>query len=271
MVSLGPLASRRFCSYACAFCYVHGGFARYPNLSTHEVLEYLQSRRSDYDIVYVSGDTDSFAPPRLSQGLELLEALASLECDLLFTTRAALPDDACERLGALARTLAGHRRLLVGCVSISRLRSAPHLEPPPIPTPARRAAVLHALRLNGLATILALRPFLPIIPIPEYLEIVNMCRNDVDVVLGEVWYADTDGLLEKQVFPDGVPPDIHFTRQEMDFDLTGRAWKVWQGNDVEAAVASFCDSLGLPFFMRSAPAIDLLRDAIQCQSPSRVH
>jgi radical SAM superfamily enzyme YgiQ (UPF0313 family) len=67
MVSLGPLSAKRYCTYNCGFCYVHADFTRYPTKTNDEVVSYLRTRRNEFDIVYVSGDTDSLAlgaPPR---------------------------------------------------------------------------------------------------------------------------------------------------------------------------------------------------------------
>lgn len=50
--------------------------------------------------------------------------------------------------------------------------------------------MLKKLKENGLYTMLATRPFLPIIKSNEYIEIIKKSKNYVDAVLGETWYAD---------------------------------------------------------------------------------
>src|ERR1700733_8971399 len=190
MVSLGPLSPKRFCSYACAFCYVHADFSRYPSLPVERILEYLGNRAGDFDIVYVSGDTDSLAPPRAEMGLELIDALAGLGTDVLFTTRAPLDTSQLDRLASTSQKLKDKGKILFGCVSISRLRSAPHLEPKPVPSPERRLEVLRGLHERGIVSVLAMRPFLPVIPASEYVELAELATPFVDVILGEVWYAD---------------------------------------------------------------------------------
>src|SRR2546426_2924141 len=131
LVSLGPLSKRRYCSYSCPFCYVHAtSFNSYPSLSPAEIVQWLKGITEPFDIVYVSGDTDSFAPPRMDAGVELLEELCQLGVDLLFTTRALFTNGALHRLELIQRKLAAGRRLLFGCVSVAQLEH-PRLEPSP--------------------------------------------------------------------------------------------------------------------------------------------
>lgn len=264
MVSLGPLSPKRFCTYACSFCYVHSSFGKYPAWSINRIIEWLQSHRANYSIVYVSGDTDSFAKPRTAQGIELLNRLVELDCDVLFTTRAPLDKESVDAISSVNTRLRARGKLLIGCVSISRLVSAPHIEPKPVPSPAVRIQVLGALKEAGLSTVLAVRPFLPIIPASEYCDLVERCKSYADVVLGEAWYFDTGGKLENMVLGHGVRME-DYSVKVMDFDKNGVGWKVWEARESAEVVERHCASLGIPFFMRSAPAIDLLRQ----RNPSR--
>jgi len=258
MVSLGPLSPKRYCTYACAFCYVHADFQKYPNLDVADILQWLRENAPRYSIVYISGDTDSFAKPRTAEALELVRGTLDLKKDVLFTTRAPLARETIDQLGALASRAKRSDNVLIGCVSISRLRSAAHLEPPPVPTPEVRIQLLRSLRNAGLWTVLAMRPFLPVIPPEEYCELVRLCFPYVDVVLGEAWYADSGGILEDKVLGTGNRLE-NFTAKSMDFDANEATWKVWEGREVTAVVGNYCESLGVPFFMRSNPAVDLIR------------
>src|SRR6185436_14243115 len=87
MVSLGPLHQTKFCTYSCPFCYVHTDFKSYASMEVEEIRTWLAGITEPFDIIYVSGDTDSFGPPRANQGIELLKALSQFDADLLFTTR----------------------------------------------------------------------------------------------------------------------------------------------------------------------------------------
>lgn len=259
MVSLGPLSPKRFCPYACAFCYVHADFSRYPSLPVEKIYEYLSSRVEDFDIVYVSGDTDSLAPPRTETGLDLIDALARLDKDVLFTTRAPLEESHLDRLASTSRRLKDSGNVLFGCVSISRLRSAPHLEPKPVPSPARRLEVLRGLHERDIVSVLAMRPFLPVVPASEYVELAKLATSFVDVILGEVWYADKAGVLERQVLGTNKAIPLVFEEHKMDFDSNDAVWKVWNGEEARAAVEAYCVGANVPFFMRSRPAIKYIR------------
>jgi hypothetical protein len=259
MVSLGPLSPKRFCTYACAHCYVHAGFTKYPHLSIHQIIDYLRIHRSSYDIVYVSGDTDSFSKPRTGEGIALLKEIAELGCDVLFTTRAPLTDEDIGEIASVNRKLRLRGNLMFGCVSISRLYSAPHIEPRPVPSPELRIDVLRRLYEAGLVAVLAVRPFLPIIDVSEYREIVERCRNWCDLVLGESWYCDLGGLLEDMVLGKGKRLADDFVEKTMDFDSNGKVWRVYLGTLPERAVRAYCEQIGMPFFMRSGPAVELIR------------
>ena len=258
MVSLGPLARTKFCTYSCPFCYVHAHFKSYASLTVSEITTWLANVVEPFDIIYVSGDTDSFAPPRADEGMALLTALSAFDVDLLFTTRALLQERHLAELAKLREDLRRRGKLLFGCVSVSQL-TFPHLEPHPIPSPDDRLQQLKAFHELGLVSVLAARPFLPMVPVEEYLRIVDRAHAFVDVVLGEKWYADKEGILETNVFGGPAPSKIPFVDHVMDFDDNRAVWKVYEAHEIETAVSSHCVSLGLPFFMRSGPAIDWAR------------
>lgn len=258
MVSLGPLSPKRFCTFNCSFCYVHADFGKYPRLSVDEIESWLRENIDKYSIVYISGDTDSFAKPRAKEAVDLVRRIIALKKDALFTTRAALDDSSVLELSDLAEKARRQGTMLVGCISISRLRSAPHIEPKPVPDPQTRLALLQKLKTGGLTTILSVRPFLPIIPPEEYCEIVRLAHPHADAVLGEVWYFDEAGQLESQVLGPGKRV-AEYKEEILDFDTTNVRWRTWEAAGAQAAVEECCHQLGVPFFMRSAPAIDYLR------------
>jgi hypothetical protein len=238
---------------------VHTDFTRYQNLEVAEIVDLLARRREEFDIVYVSGDTDSFARPRTERGIDLLRGLSDLKCDVLFTTRASLKSDAISHIGEVSTKIRKNGNLLFGCISISQLRSAPHVEPKPVPTAEERIGVLRELNEAGLVSVLAVRPFLPIVPPAEYCEIVELCKDFSDLVLGEVWYCDKGGILEDLVLGKGNRLREDFVEKTMDFDSNKKVWKVYLGSETEARVRQLCDKLALPFFMRSRPAIEHIR------------
>lgn len=184
MISLGPLSEKKYCPYNCAFCYVKSGFMKYIKLEIEDIIKFLKDNFGKYDIVYISGDTDSFAYPRTNQAIELIEKIAeNINVDILFTTRTKFDEKHLKRLKDINSYMKRKNHKLISCISISRLFSAEYIEPYPIPSPQERIEMLKKLKENGLYTILATRPFLPIINSDEYIEIIKKSKNYVDVVL----------------------------------------------------------------------------------------
>ena len=261
MISLGPLSKQKYCPFSCAFCYVNAGFESYSELSIEEIISYLHSNREKFDIIYISGDTDSFAPPRKNEGLKLLDAISrEIDIDVLFTTRTTFSTNDLNKLEKIRERINGNGNYLFGCISISRLKSVPHIEPPPIPSPQARIKTLCDLKQIGIITFLAVRPFLPIISSSEYIEIIANGRLFSDVVLGEYLYADNNGIIEKRVFQGPTPENINFEKErKMDFSLTEKSWKVWCAANIKNDVQRYCESINMPFFMHSQLAVDFIR------------
>ncbi len=147
---------------------------------------------------------------------------------------------------------------LIASISISRLYSAKYIEPNPIPGPEKRIEMLRKLKENGLYTILATRPFLPIISSDEYIEIIRKSRNYVDAVLGEIWYADEK--LVNDVCKDIDINKIQFVSKIMDFDNNNKVWKCYEAKKIVEKVTQFCKENKIPFYMRSNAAIEYIRN-----------
>ncbi len=259
MISLGPLSPKKYCTYSCPFCYVHSGFLKYVNLDLEDIKSWLTNNKGKYDIIYISGDTDSFAKPRTQKALDLLESLIAFNVDVLFTTRYVFNEDELLRIKKINEQLSRKGRILFGCVSIAQL-SFNHLEPKPIKPPLERIKQLKRFKELGLCSVLAMRPFLPIVPKEEYSEIINLSIGSFDILLGESWYADKDGVLEKQVFKTQPNYKIEFKESPMDFDNNQNIWKVWEGEEIRKFVCKKSEEMGFPFFMRSRPAIEWYRN-----------
>lgn len=258
MISLGPLSPKKYCTYSCPFCYVHSGFLKYKSWDIHSIKQWLHAHKDAYDIIYVSGDTDSFAKPRTELGLQLLESLVAFDVDVLFTTRHVFHTAHLRRIRKLSEALAKKGNTLFGCVSVAQLNHG-YLEPKPIRPPLERIEQLRRFKEAGLCTILAMRPFLPVVPKEEYREIINLSEGAFDIALGESWYVDNKGILEKKVFHGMGQEDIVFEESTMDFDDNEDVWKVWKGEAIEALLRKMASEKGFPFFMRSRPAIEWYR------------
>ena len=259
LVSLGPLSPKKYCTYSCPFCYVNADFLSYVSLDRKEIVRWLSEHRSEFDIVYVSGDTDSFAPPRTEEGITLLRDLLTLDVDVMFTSRTVFTPSQLDSLESISSKLRSAGHYLFGCVSVVQLNLR-HLEPPPISPSEQRLDQLCAFKRRGIISVLAARPFLPNVPANETVQIVRIVEQCVDVVLGEVWYFDSGGKLEDLVFQGKTPPGFVHIRGQMDFDINMAEWNIYEGTETRKAVEAFCQSAGIPFFMRSRPAVEWIRD-----------
>ena len=270
MVSLGPLNDRAYCPYRCAFCYVQGPFPRYRSMAPTEIVSWLSIRRSEYNVVYVSGDTDSFARPRTSLGLELLECLVGLDVDVLFTSRYVFESRERARLARVAQMYRDLGRLLIPCISISQI-SHPELEPRPVPTPQRRFDQLSWMTELGLPTILTIRPFIPGIGAEEYVEIAERGIDGASVVLGGDLYVDRTGCVGQVISRARVeiPLGVTTSASVLDFSHSSVPWDTLRHHEAVESVGQFCASKGVPFFMRSSPAVDCIRDLAFAGSTAR--
>lgn len=260
MVSLGPFTERHHCPYRCAFCYVQDEFGSYATLAEDDIIKFLKNKRGQYQIIYVSGDTDSFAPPRTKQGLSLLFRIASeIECDLLFTTRTVFSEEDYETLHNIVELQKKAGKEIYACVSISRYSdSVSYLEPNPIPCPDNRIGTLEKLKRVGATTVLAMRPFLPVVCLDDYLTILEKSKDFVDIALGESFFFIRDGMIQNRVFPNGISSDIEnqlLANQKMRFDNNNANWMIWDSAEYIHAIRNKCDEYGIVFSMHSDEAI----------------
>lgn len=259
MVSLGPLNKKKTCPYSCAFCYVQDGFIPYVQKDITDIIDFLIRHRGEYDIIYVSGDTDSFADPRKKTGILLLQRIAeNINCDLLFTTRTVFNDEDVSVLSEIVRCLNNKKKELFACISISRYSDeVAYLEPKPIPSPEERIETIKKLHEIGAVTVLALRPFLPVVPISDYLEILKRTAGFVDIVLGEAFYFIIGGQIEKRVFLNEVPEKVltELKTGYMDFNDNTEEWSIWSSENLEKQISDYCAMNNIVFSMRSNTAI----------------
>jgi DNA repair photolyase len=227
--------------------------------SVDEIIDFLKQNRKDYEIIYVSGDTDSFAPPRADEALDLLYRIATeIRCDLLFTTRATFSEENYQKLEQIVNEQRKANKMLYACVSITRISSdSAHLESPPTPLPEERMNVLRRFKEIGATTVLAMRPFLPIVKVSDYIEIIDKTKQFVDIALGEAFYFIRGGKVESRVFPNGILEEYEkdITKKEMTFDDNKAIWDVWESADYQQKVQDKCKELGIIFSMHSDNAI----------------
>jgi len=260
MVSLGPATNYRYCVYSCPFCYVHSEYLSFQRKSNDEIMEWLNAHRREYDIVYISGDTDSFVgQSRQERTVDLIERLVDLEVEIMITTRAIIKDQYLNRIGAVIDELKSKELNFFGCVSITQF-SKPHLEPKPIPAVSDRIDQLCKFKRMGMVSVLAMRPFLPVVPAEDYKQILERTKDVTDIVLGKVWFSDKQGAMYaalREGTEQGV--NVTFINSKMDFDENKADWSVYEGKDTEKLVRDICDKNDVAFFMTSRPAVDWAR------------
>ena len=261
MVSLGPLNENVYCCYRCAFCYVQDGFMSYAKLNVSEIVDFLVKNRERYNIIYISGDTDSFAPTRTQKGIELLdEIVKAIDCDITFTTRSVFSDFEYEQLSDIIKRHKKSGFKFIAGSSITRYsEDTAYLEPAPIPSPDDRIQHIKKMKRVGAITMLGLRPFLPVVNMHDYTTILDKIYPDLDIALGECFYFIRNGSIQERVFPKGISEDIEkniVCGQRMEFDDNESLWDIWNSKEYENYVAKHCKKLGIIFAMHSEEALE---------------
>lgn len=269
MVSLGPLNKIKYCTYSCAFCYVQDGFLKYKNMCVNDICNFLQENQQNFKIIYISGDTDSFAPPRTSQGLELLSCISErIDKDILFTTRMVFSDEEMKEIISVKDKMMKKGKDLFACISITSPIGERSIEPIPIKTIEERIKQLALFKDNNIFSILAMRPFLPIYSLDQYKELILKAYEKVDCILGERWFFHQDDIIYKRVMEGKEINSGNIILTEMDFDENFDTWNLWYDEQLENAIKELCNQLGVPFYMRSAPAIEYLKGYSKCDGIS---
>jgi DNA repair photolyase len=250
MVSLGPLSPKRYCTYKCGFCYVAGEFQQYPRRSAEDVIAWLAQRREAFDIVYVSGDTDSFARPRTSEGIHLLKGIANLDVDILFTTRYAFNADEADLLAGIAATQAERGHLFIACGSVLSLSSLPS-EPKPIPSAGERLESMQLLAERGATAVLTVRPLLPDVTPSQMRELISACPPGVENVISG-WYFENGQ-------PGAVTTDSGAPSVPMYFDIAHSPAHEVRNAKAYGALEEACSEANLNLYLGSTALIEALR------------
>ncbi|MDW5327856.1 hypothetical protein [Plantactinospora sp. KLBMP9567] len=256
VVSLGGAR----CPINCAHCYVFApGFQFFPSREPEHIVRDLESFGSALTAVYLSGDIEPFLEPQAAVTF-LAEASQKLDCDLLFTTRLIIEHRWFPPLREIADRQFAKGRLLVGCVSIPAWDSYRRIERSRrVAAPAERVQQLGRFLTDlRIPTMLAARPILPaeVVSPAEYGRLIRAAAPHSTVVLGETLFLDTDGVLERRL---GISVEDSPEIAKMSFFDQEREWKVVDLREQVDTVASLCQKLDKPFYLRSMPGIELIR------------
>lgn len=246
------------CPYYCKHCYTYGLEQRKHSRSIMEIVDSIKGK--DFDIIYVSQRRENFIVP--DEGIGLCEALFDrYHKDMIAITRNVFDTNQIERLSQLNRKMIQEGKQIFLAVSIPALKSADVTENLAyVPSPEDRIDFLHRLSDAGINTFLMLRPLYPekIIPIAETLELVNKCKNFISGVV-------SSGLITNTL----ILGQLGFNEQDFEYSNNGKseylvgAIENTKYIDVKKEMAllrKHCNSIKVPFFEHSMPAINYVKE-----------
>lgn len=244
-----------FCEFECKHCYTYG-IKRDVFRTVDEIVDSILE--SSFDVVYVSQKNDNFSNPE--RGIQLCESLYNrYHCNVFAITRNVFNDDYIDQLVNLSNQMKKEGKRFFFAVSISAMESSSVTENvSKVPSPTARLDFVKKLNKKGIITIVMIRPLYPnkVIPIDEIFEIIDECSKDVQCIVSG-GLGVNDNVLER------------LGMEESDFTYKNAAYL--QGAidcdikfvDVSAemqAVQNKCQSVGIPFFEHSMPALNYLSE-----------
>ena len=247
------------CPYACNHCYTFcEGYDSYDSGNTvNEIVKKLQDE--DFDIIYISGHKENFVNP--DEGLELCEQLFdNYHSDIMVTTRSIFNVKQLDRFGRLNIKMREQGKDLFFCASIPALESYKKLEPNNmIPNPFKRIENIIRVFEKGIYTFLTLRPLCPdnYIPIQEILEIIELCKGYVTVILSSGIVVDDHILQRLENFP------IDYKSQNKPLMPCLKNNLSMQYVDVDKELKMIREKAiecNIPFFEHSLPAIEYVKN-----------
>ncbi|MBF8185320.1 hypothetical protein ITP53_06130 [Nonomuraea sp. K274] len=249
------------CEINCAHCYIFApGFQYFPSRGPEEIVDRLAEFGDELTTVYLSGDIEPFLEP--AKAIEFLSLAADrLDVDLLFTTRLLIDTEWYAPLRDVADRQFAKRRLVVGCVSIPAWQGFRRFERSRrVATPQERVDQLGRFATElRIPTMLAARPTFPaeLVPLSEYRRLLEAAAQHSTVILGEALFLDTDGVIERRL---RTSIDNEFTIGRMSFFDQNRDWKIVHAESQIAGLRRICEELDKPFYLRSMPGVELIRD-----------
>lgn len=249
------------CPYKCNHCYTFcSGYDSYDSGTT--VAEIIDSLKNEsFNIVYVSGHKENFLDADI--GLDLCEEIfQNYQSDILVTTRNIFNIHQLHRLEKLNKNMKSLDCQLYFCASIPALQSYKKLEPNAlIPSPKKRIENLINVFNAGIHTFLTLRPLCPdsYISIDEAVEIIEMCKDNVSIVLSSGIVVNHEILAKLKDFPPNFIGEELPLMPCLKNDIPMNYVDVKKELDI---IKKECSKYGIPFFEHSLPAIEYLKKHI---------
>lgn len=246
------------CPYRCNHCYTFiDEFVSKGKDNIESIIDSLKGK--DFEIVYVSGYRENFIKP--SEGILLLERLyKEFGCDILLTTRAVFEQEFINRISTLNSEMKKNGNNLFLCISIPAYESYELLEPSKlIPSPEMRMDFLKKIHIEGIYTILTIRPLCPdsFIPTAETLKIINNVKSHCSAVISSGIVVN-DYILDKL---ESFPTNFSYTESNIMNCLDNKIPVKYVDVEHELdTIEKHCKDLNIPFFKNSLPAINYLYD-----------
>lgn len=247
------------CRLNCRHCYIFaGGFVFLPPTSPRKLVDEIARLDPQPKAVYLSGDIEPFLAA--DEALEFLQAASeTLNVHLMFTTRLALDETTVSALDGI-RAMQGTRdRLLIGSVSIPALESYDRIERPAlVPSPSSRLDLVRRLSRRGIPVMVSIRPLLPesLVPMSEYRLLLAAIRDaDAVCALSSPLFFDRSGVIERRLGLSNLPA---LASGDMEFLDQPVKWLEHLDADRARMLSTIGDSLGIPVFLRSMPALEQL-------------
>lgn len=243
------------CPLKCKYCYTYDLKCADKNRTVKELVDSLDNE--EFDIIYVSQTYENFA--NQLDGVDLCRSLyKKYNKDIFIITKSELDNRTISHLVKLNNIMRESGKQLFFGVSLCSDESYSNVENKYLcPSPEIRLSNLKKMHLNGINTLLILRPIFPnfIIPIDECLGLIKKSIPYVDAVVSSgliITDSITNRLnIKKQslLFLEEGDTDYlaNIDRERIDFVDVSEELKV---------IEEQCIKLNIPFFSHTMPALN---------------
>lgn len=246
------------CPMLCKHCYTY----ELPGRDEKTIPEIvLEAANQIFDVIYVSQKYENFYDEK--QGLSLCQELYAIyQKDILIITRSYLSDAIINQLGTLNKKMQSNGNQLYMAVSLCADQSYAVTESQMIcPAPSRRLENLRRGRLQGVKTVLLLRPIFPdvVIPVKECIGLLEQAKHFVDAVVSSGLIV-TDTILTRLGLERDMFSYLETGDSEYLSDLENPQYL-----DVDrelALIQKGCKDRKIPFFRHSMPALNYLAETL---------
>lgn len=253
--AVGPNGEGK-CKFGCRYCFA--AEAEYiPNSSVRspETIQILRERKSDYEVVMLSCDTELFQNPKLA--LDTLKEVSSLGKDVTFSTKMILGPRLLDEICKVQESLVRHGNILSVSISIPMFDKSKEIEIG-VPSPERRISFLKTLKDLGLGPFVGVRPLLPpnLVTNEEIGRIVDKTiENSYGYIIGPYWFkTDKFSLLDDKSLP--------VFQRKVQWMEDDQPWYVYEDKEREQKIADVIKNRDGILYERSSEALIAIKKAI---------